>query len=413
MTKMTFCGPWAAVKHEYKRFAVCSRKQHAHNLQRFPTTRLHTTAAAAGTASNDDAPSRCKVVVVGAGIIGLTTAIRLSEAGHQVVVAACETPRSILNRDSTMLRDSPQRLYVSSGSGGYWMPFHADGKNMEQWCLETYDELERQAASGVPGVAMHEGFILCYSQVPPVLPFYAQRAQMQIVTHKDDARVPAAYACGLRMKVPIAVMDEYLPYLEDRVNGSGVETRLLKEELDVGSVGAFGRSVFGVASGHLIVVNCTGMGAKQFSADDACYPGRGVIVRVRRPLGAPNYFITENDEDGLLSRDGLLAYCLPRGEEYSLGGTIFGDDWRTSVEGSEADAVLRRCATLIPGIDEWGRSGVWCGLRPMRKGGIRLEVERVLLDDDLTIVGNYGYGGSGLTTSWGVGNDIVRLVAQL
>ena len=71
----------------------------------------------------------------------------------------------------------------------------------------------------------------------------------------------------------------------------------------------------------------------------------------------------------------LLAYCLPRGNEYTLGGTIFEGDWNTSTGIEEADALVQRCATLIPGIDGWERTGGWTGLRPLRKDGIRLDVE--------------------------------------
>lgn len=157
------------------------------------------------------------------------------------------------------------------------------------------------------------------------------------------------------------------------------------------------------------MLNCTGIGAKQFSTDESVTPGRGVTVRVRTPQGRTPYFITESEEDGILSRDGLLAYCLPRGNEYTLGSTIFEGNWSTATGTEEADALVQRCATLIPGIERWERSGVWTGLRPLRKEGIRLDVESERIDG-VSMVNNYGHGGSGVTACWGCAEEAVRLV---
>lgn len=341
------------------------------------------------------------VLVVGAGVIGITTAIRLREAGYSVIVAASETPTTILKREKSELSGKPEGIYTSSGSGGFWMPFYANGERLKQWCLSTYDVLEADANASKPGVSMHDGFILYYEKLPDELPFYGERSSMVSVTSADDERVPSAYAGALRMTVPIVVMDDYLPYLEEYMLSIGVELRIA--ELTMASA-----TDLALKTGRDVIVNCTGVGSASFSEDSTVSPGRGVTVRVRRPSSAPNYFITESEGDGLLSRDGLLAYCLPRGAEYTLGGTIFKDDWRTHTGAAEAEGVLQRCATLLPGVDKWERTSVWSGLRPLRTGGIRLEVQE---DGDGTpIVANYGHGGSGVTSCWGCASAVVEII---
>ncbi len=47
--------------------------------------------------------------------------------------------------------------------------------------------------------------------------------------------------------------------------------------------------------------------------------------------------------------------------------------------------------------------GKQAGLRPSRKGGVRLELEHFKLKGGKTVkvIHNYGHGGSGVTISWG------------
>lgn len=361
-----------------------------------------TLATIAPTTSN-----HANVLVVGAGVIGLTTAIRLREAGHTVRIVALDTPSSIAEK-----KNEPNVApYTSSGSGGYWMPFHSSGREFEDWCLRTYDVLENEAVHGGVGVTMHDGFILHYRNMPQQLPFWAEKSRMERVSHEHDDRVPRNYVGALRMYVPICRMDDYLPELERRAIGIGVILQQVENSLTLTNAKDIALAEFANENGGVVIVNCTGLGASSFCDDKSVIPGRGVTVRVRRPANSANYFITEDDEDGILSRDGLLAYCLPRGEEYTLGGTIFENDWNTQTGVSEADQLVQRCAHLIPGIENWERSGTWTGLRPLRNDGIRLQMESKI--GSVSIVSNYGHGGSGVTCSWGCAEAVLKIVNTL
>ena len=50
------------------------------------------------------------------------------------------------------------------------------------------------------------------------------------------------------------------------------------------------------------------------------------------------------------------------------------------------------------------------GIRPYRRGGIRIEREHVA---GKTIIHNYGHGGAGVTLSWGSAAEVVRLLADV
>ena len=74
---------------------------------------------------------------------------------------------------------------------------------------------------------------------------------------------------------------------------------------------------------------------------------------------------------------------------------------------------MKRCVDLCPeltggkGIEALRiiRHGV--GLRPLRIGGVRLEIEHI---NGLSVVHNYGHGGFGYQSSYGCAQAAARLV---
>jgi glycine/D-amino acid oxidase-like deaminating enzyme len=50
------------------------------------------------------------------------------------------------------------------------------------------------------------------------------------------------------------------------------------------------------------------------------------------------------------------------------------------------------------------------GLRPMRRSGVRLERDDVIVSTGVPVVHNYGHGGSGITLHWGCAQEAVALV---
>lgn len=353
------------------------------------------------------------VVVVGAGIIGLTTAVRLREAGHDVSVVAHVTPEIALKE--------PVERYCSIGSGGFWMPFYSEGDQIEEWASEAYRVFSEDARRGEQtGVQIHEGFNLKAQHVPTrdELPWYADLTKMEVVTPQQDARIPKEYMCGLRFTSPIVQMSQYLRFLSTRLTDLGVPVLSTTDadaaagvrtdgQWDYERVCAHARATYpGEPDAQLILVCCCGIGSRAFQNDAAVTPGRGVTVRVKRPAHI-NYFITEDEADGHLSRDGLLAYALPRGDEYTLGGTIY-DDWTETSTPAEASGVVTRATTLIPALAASTQTGQWTGLRPLRARGARVAVEDTA---PIVTVSNYGHGGSGVTVSWGCAAAVARLIA--
>lgn len=395
------------------------------------------------------------ILIIGAGVIGLTTGIRLAEAKHAVTIVAQETPKTILcpdERDEESKSTEARGTYTSSGSGGLWMPFLLQGEKIETWSTATFHEYEKETAER--GVRMMEAILLSANREPD-LPWYAELTKMRIVYPSEDERIPPEYRAARLFTAPIVHMDVYLPYLQNRAENLGIDIKLTSQlvnqqssngnnddgvgqpqntisenplKWDLTRAREYARELYGEDA---VIVNCTGIGAGSLS-DEEMIPGRGVTARVRRPNGK-NYAIQEDGNDGIISHDGLLAYCIPRGEEeYTLGGTIFKGDWNESVNDIEVRGVVQRATSLLQiQEDEVEIMSVWTGLRPMTTDGeARVGIQEGSggdsdkdkevdghvdghVDGRMDIIANYGHGGSGVTICWGCADEIVSIIQKL
>src|SRR5689334_19631995 len=81
---------------------------------------------------------RSDVIVVGAGVCGLTTAVRLAEMGFAVRILALEEPAAT----------------SSAAAGAIWDPTYAHHSRLALWAAQTYEVFAGMAAAGLPGIRM-------------------------------------------------------------------------------------------------------------------------------------------------------------------------------------------------------------------------------------------------------------------
>jgi D-amino-acid oxidase len=291
------------------------------------------------------------VIVVGGGIIGLTAAVRLGEAGVDVAVWSSADPLDT----------------VSAVAAAAWYPTRTDyDPRVLRWAGAAYDEFTRQAADGVPGILLRPTRNLGHATE---MPWWAPAAgEVSLV---DGA---------VRFTAPLAEMSLYLPWLREQVRFVRRGVQRLDEALAEAPV----------------VVNATGLAAREFAGDPAVFPARGQIVLVANP-GLETSVRAEGDPG---------TYVHPRSRDVVLGGTFQEDDWNTTPDPATRDAILARCRALVPELADAPVLGERVGLRPVRRGGPRIEAQRVAGG---TIVHAYGHGGAGMTLSWGCADEIVRL----
>ena len=315
--------------------------------------------------------ARVETLVVGAGVVGLSVAIRLREAGVAARVVAAE--RGVGT--------------TSSVAAALWYPYRALPRDrVAAWSRETYAELallaERDPGSGVRLVRGRE---LLRAATPA--PWW--RDAVPEVDVIASGQLPDGYAGGWALDLPVADMSRYLPWLERRLTelgGTIVERRLgsLEDGLEAASV----------------VVNCAGLGAARLAADDDVVPVRGQVVIVERPPGLDEWLLDQSDEEA-------LTYVVPRDETVVLGGTAEVGSTELQPDPEIAESIQRRCAGLVAAVAGARVLEHRVGLRPGRSA-VRLEREE---RPQGVVVHCYGHGGAGVTLSWGCAAEVARLVA--
>ncbi|MFE9776066.1 FAD-dependent oxidoreductase [Streptomyces sp. NPDC005931] len=306
------------------------------------------------------------VVVVGGGIVGLTTAVVLAERGARV---------RLWTRD-------PAERTTSAVAGALWWPYRIEPvASARAWALRSLEVYEELAARpGVTGVRMAEG-VLGETRVDEVGSWAA--ARLPGLRAATAGEYPAG--SGVWARLPLLDMPAHLPWLRKRLVAAGgvVETR----------------TVSGLAEADApVVVNCTGLGARELVPDASVRPVRGQLVVVENP-GIDTWTVSTG-------ADGEMAYFFPQPGRLVLGGTAEEDAWSLEPDPAVAEAIVRRCAALRPEIAHARVLEHRVGLRPVRPT-VRLEREQS--EDGRLLVHNYGHGGAGVTVAWGCAEEAAGL----
>jgi D-amino-acid oxidase len=326
------------------------------------------------------------VVVVGAGVIGLTTAICLAEAGMTVLVVSAEQPRQT----------------TSAAAGALWGP-HLVGmdERIGRWAAVTLERLEelrapRIGAGALAGIVRRVEGMAASAAAGSEPPEYAAAGSL---TPCRPDEVPAGYATAWRLSAPLIAMPAYLDYLAERLSRAGgtiaigPRLRTLADARDA-------------ASSLRVIVNCTGYGARDLVPDPDVTAVRGQAVVVRNP-GITEFFV------GSGAAHWPLTYLFPHDDVVLLGGTEELASTGREPDPGTAERIIAACAAIRPELRDAAVLEHRVGLRPVRPS-VRLEVANgTETDDGVTVVHSYGHGGAGVTLSWGCAEDAAQLVLEV
>ncbi|VVD97217.1 FAD dependent oxidoreductase [Pandoraea capi] len=309
------------------------------------------------------------VIVVGAGVSGLTTAVAMSLAGCRVTIHAAEGPAQT----------------TSALAAAIWHPFYqAPDLVYLARARHTYETMQRLSTDKASGVGMRS--LTEYFRHDAGAPWWADCARDLKRLPDDD--VPARFACAYRMDVPVADTGTYLRYLMHmflELGGNYVQRRVDDVTRQLGEAD--------------IVVNCCGYGSRQFG-DDALSLSRAIVLRARRDDAVRGCFIDDSDP-------AAPTYIVPRCDDIVLGGTADPGLTSTVIGAHQIEDIVRRCTGLCEGVAALQVIDARIGFRPMR------HVPRVARDDQHPgLFHNYGHGGGGFTLSWGCANDVLRLAGM-
>ncbi|MEU4395557.1 FAD-dependent oxidoreductase [Kribbella sp. NPDC023855] len=304
-----------------------------------------------------------RVIVVGAGVIGLSCAVRLSEAGYDVAVFA---------------RDLPLET-TSAVAGAMWHPFLSAGDRVAGWARSSYDEFVKLAGSE-PSVQLRHGKEY-YRESTPAPAWAADLPDLQRV-----GSLPPGFRDGWAFTTPIVEMPSYLRYLVKRLEAAG---------------GTLSRAAFSsLPNATGLVVNCTGLGARLTAQDPTVTPVRGQLLAVEQ-FGLTEWMLADHGPQD-------LCFALPRSNDIIVGGTAEPDNWDLTVDEKIAERIIDRAASLIPELRKAKVLRQRVGLRPARPS-VRCESVRT---GDRRVIHCYGHGGSGVTLSWGCADEVLELVRE-
>lgn len=357
---------------------------------------------------------RLRVCVVGAGVIGLSTAVHALQRNPHWDVTICAKPEVL-----------PGLPLTSRVAAAFWYPYRvvvSGGGPGEQALAEpTLDRFLKLAdTEGAPaGISLVQGEEYFGTGTLPTetkLPWWSGRRELHVARLKGtqlpgDSRLLGKFIDGFQFRLPVVHMPTYLEFLSRSVAG------LVTPEPVVALDDLAGR--------YDLVFNCSGIGARPLLNDIAVRPLQGQVVWLRN-VECPKLIFVHK---GTLFENEPL-YVVPRpGHDVVLGGTTVGvadgladtfdpnDPAWLRPAGDVTDRILERCAVLCPSLKEAGtnhRGHAWVGLRPCREP---LRLEGVAANDpgghDVPVVHNYGHGGAGVTLSWGTAIRAVKLGEDL
>ncbi|XP_024869513.1 D-aspartate oxidase-like [Temnothorax curvispinosus] len=328
-----------------------------------------------------------KIAVVGGGVVGLTTA-GFVQAGYfhnaDITVLASDFDNTVSHVAAGIFRVGASFCGPSEAITRHWI----------KDSYEFYDALRKMNDASRAGVTAISGYIFANSSpnvvknhwLEDVVPVYRRANEEELKL------VNGTWKYGSYFSTLLTQSTLYLPWARQRLHANGItfkqrDVNSLKELID----------------DYDIIINCTGLGARQLCNDRRLVSLRGQVLKVKAPW-MKMFFYGELDTYVIPGFNGVVT----------LGGSRSFDSENMNVCPYESAAIRERCETLVPSLKNAKISRQEVGLRPHREGGVRVgEGSRISNHSEAIIVHNYGHGGYGVCMAPGTARAAVDSAVQL
>ena len=296
-------------------------------------------------------PGKRKVCVVGAGIIGLSVATHLLEEYLEqldvTVVADKFTPNTDASDKTGGLIIPPRTVFPCP-----------DLATAERWfsgSLNRFGKLERELGMDEVGIRRAQGY------------FSPDKSKIWWAhLFSDFHRVEKDCRIFPQINTQENKVYSYTSYV---VNGTVYLRWLLNRFSRVlgGSIRKCFVNSMSELTDYDIVINCTGLGARELANDTNVYPSKGHMLLVDAPWINQWIFNESIHSDS--------ACVFTRNDGIVLGTTR--EDYKEDFEISDEckQKIINDCQTMVPSLKQANIRKCWTGVRPMRKGGVRLELD--------------------------------------
>jgi glycine/D-amino acid oxidase-like deaminating enzyme len=338
-----------------------------------------------------------RVAIVGAGVIGLTTASVLSESCEVTVFA---------DRIGT----ETESIKATAIWHVYLVP---ETKKVLSWAKSTLEKLveleSKYPESGVESIRGYELFREGEKTLPSwrKIPNYFRLLELNEIdsfnsfdlSHLDTElqvminNKPIKW--GYEIEAPVVSMDNYLNWLYNKVITDSV--KVIKKRIV---------SLQSLCEDFDFVVNCTSLGARELISDTNFNVYKGEYFVVPANGIALTHYVGDDDFPTGMS------YIIPRFGELLIGGCAYSgeENYHSQLDWKETyTRATIYTPQLISMADDFQPRRV-IGLRPYRTGGVRLELDSKQGIGSGKIIHNYGHGGSGFSLSWGCAEEVLALI---
>lgn len=316
------------------------------------------------------------ILIIGSGISGLSSALKLLNAGHKV---------TIWSKESSELEPS-----TSVNAYAIWVPVKIDADpRVERWTNESFVELSKLAR--VPGTGIE---IRSVFQLKPARsePWFA--ATVPGVRHALPSEISADYAdAHVINAAPVVDPPTYLAWLRRQIRAKG--GKLLTRTI---------QSFSECPAEFDVVLNCSGLGARTLANDSTLFPERVQVVKIKHN-GFQHVVI---DDEGAHKR----ACIVPHANYIKLGAVFDTGNESLTTDPACTRDILDRCKRMVPGFkaDLADVISVSRALRPERPL-TRVELDN--FDGGRALIHNYGHDGMGYILSCGIAGELVGYVNSL
>lgn len=207
------------------------------------------------------------IVVIGAGTVGLSMALRIKEELGNLV-------------NVTIMSETFLQQTTSYNCGGLWEPYQIAGtpdRLVNQWgefSFQHYRQLYTSPDAAEAGVQLMTNYVFQEDRSSFELPSWKDIAmECREIEQRDLPKfnLPAKYTCGYSFGTFVVDQKYYMAYLTRKLMALGV--RFVQKK--VLSLEMFENGLYDG------VVNCTGLGASTLCCDLEMYPIRGQVMRVK------------------------------------------------------------------------------------------------------------------------------------
>jgi D-amino-acid oxidase len=357
-----------------------------------------------------------EILIIGAGVSGLTTAISLKEKypDSQICIAADKFGEDTTSTIAGALWEWQPAVcgfYETTGLD----PLLIEGINKRDntWAFASYNEFYKLKGLLNTGVYwrrvnfyLTEDTALENNKIKELATkvYGFDNDSEQIFKRNEICQKTSGFVGAYSYLTPMIDMSLYINWLTNKFLNNG--GNIIRDSFE---------SIQQAKEKYApdVIINCAGLGSRDLVDDTQCIPVKGGWL----------LYDNLNQEGQLLVKEahcttiqenkegGNFIFTVPRGaDKLVVGGFALANDTDTDLSLDHAlfKRITEQNSQFLPWLQGAKPINHRVGLRPFRKQGVRVEKDDTF---HVPVIHNYGHGGSGVTLSWGCAMEVTSLLA--